>query len=45
MTWTVVLVEEVDDWFFSLDEGTASLVADAIDLLEDEGPHTAPPAG
>jgi len=38
MAWTVVLVEEVDDWFAALDEPTANLVADAIDQMEDRGP-------
>lgn len=38
MPWTVILVEEVDDWFAALDEGTASLVTDAIDRLEEDGP-------
>jgi hypothetical protein len=41
VTWTVVLVEEVDEWFLALDDDTASLVADAIDQLEERGP--APP--
>jgi hypothetical protein len=38
VTWTVVLVEEVDEWFLGLDDDTASLVADAIDQLEERGP-------
>jgi hypothetical protein len=38
VTWTVVLVEEVEDWFLALDELTANLVADAIDQLEERGP-------
>jgi hypothetical protein len=38
MSWVVVLVEEVEEWFLALDERTANLVADAIDQLEDKGP-------
>jgi hypothetical protein len=38
VAWTVVLVEEVDEWFLSLDDNTAGLVADAIDQLEERGP-------
>jgi hypothetical protein len=38
VTWTVVLVEEVDEWFVALGDDTASLVADAIDQLEERGP-------
>jgi hypothetical protein len=39
--WTVILVDEVDDWFMGLvhsDPGTAGLVAAAIDQLESVGP-------
>ena len=43
MTWTVLLVEEVDEWFLALDEPTANLVADAIDQLEEKGPTLARP--
>jgi hypothetical protein len=41
MAWEVVLLEEVHQWFVGLlanDEGTATLVAAALDLLEQEGP-------
>lgn len=38
MTWDVVLVAEVEDWFFALDERTSDLVADAIDQLAERGP-------
>lgn len=33
-----MLVEEVEDWFLSLDRDTARLVGDAIDQLEENGP-------
>jgi hypothetical protein len=38
MTWTVILVGEVEDWFFGLDPKTADLVAAAINNLEESGP-------
>lgn len=38
MAWTVELVEEVDEWFMSLDQGTAESVANMIDRLERNGP-------
>lgn len=38
VAWTVVLTDEVEDWFLSLDDQTAALVADAIDQLEERGP-------
>lgn len=41
MGWTVILVEEVDDWFMDLvynDPATAELVAAAINQLEFDGP-------
>jgi len=43
VTWIVVLVEEVDEWFADLDEATANLVAAAIDELEEKGPALARP--
>jgi hypothetical protein len=39
--WTVILVQEVDDWFNALvrqDPESADLVAAAIDLLAETGP-------
>lgn len=36
--WTVILLEEVEAWFFELDEDAMAAVAGAIDLLELEGP-------
>jgi hypothetical protein len=38
IAWTVLLLEEVEDWFFTLDEDPMAAVAGAIDLLELEGP-------
>jgi hypothetical protein len=38
VTWTVLLLEEVEDWFFTLDDDATAAVAGAIDLLELEGP-------
>ncbi|WP_101948746.1 type II toxin-antitoxin system RelE/ParE family toxin [Mycobacterium sp. 3519A] len=36
--WDVILLEEVEEWFFSLDTDEMTTVAGAIDLLEMEGP-------
>ncbi|MBU9764115.1 hypothetical protein FR943_09710 [Mycobacterium sp. TNTM28] len=36
--WPVLLLEEVELWFFTLDEDSMAAVAAAIDLLELEGP-------
>jgi hypothetical protein len=38
MSWAVILVAEVEEWFLALDAPTAALVAAAIDRLEDSGP-------
>lgn len=41
MSWEVILVEEVDQWFLGLcrtDPGSAELVEAAINVLEMEGP-------
>jgi hypothetical protein len=38
VAWTVVLVEEVSDWYLGLDPVTADQVTQAIDLLADIGP-------
>lgn len=41
MTWTVILIDEVDDWYTALaqdDPASADAVEAAIDLLEQEGP-------
>jgi hypothetical protein len=47
MAWTVILLDEVEEWFMELvetDPETADLVAAAIDLLEQEGPSLGRPA-
>jgi hypothetical protein len=36
--WDVILLDEVEQWFFSLDRDTMAAVTGAIDLLELEGP-------
>lgn len=38
MAWEIVLIEEVADWFASLDDPTANLAAAALDLFEEHGP-------
>jgi hypothetical protein len=37
-SWDVILLEEVERWFLSLDEDVIAAVTGAIDLLELEGP-------
>lgn len=36
--WDVILLDEVEQWFFSLNRDVMAAVAGAIDLLELEGP-------
>lgn len=36
--WDVILLDEVEQWFFTLDRDTMAAVTGAIDLLELEGP-------
>jgi hypothetical protein len=46
VAWTVILVDEVDDWFMALvhnDPRSAELVAAAIDLLAADGPNLGRP--
>lgn len=43
MTWVVLLLEEVEQWYFSLDDDTMTSVTGAIDLLEAEGPSLGRP--
>jgi hypothetical protein len=46
MTWTVILVDEVNDWFMDLvykDAKSAELVTAAIDQLESDGPNLGRP--
>ncbi|OBF84535.1 hypothetical protein A5791_23995 [Mycobacterium sp. 852002-51163_SCH5372311] len=38
MYWEVILLEEVERWYFTLDEDAMAAVTGAIDLLELEGP-------
>ncbi len=46
MAWSVILVDEVDDWFMAMvrqDPKSAELVAAAIDQLEADGPNLGRP--
>ncbi|BBZ80030.1 hypothetical protein MANY_53670 [Mycolicibacterium anyangense] len=36
--WDVILLDEVEQWFFSLDRDAIAAVTGALDLLELEGP-------
>ncbi len=38
MSWEIILVPEVHDWFLRLDDLSASLVRDAVELLAEQGP-------
>ncbi len=38
MSWDVILLEEVEQWYFTLDADAMAAVTGAIDLLELEGP-------
>ena len=38
MSWDVILLEEVEAWYFSLHDDAMTAVTAAIDLLEMEGP-------
>jgi len=38
MSWDVILLEEVERWYFTLDADAMAAVTGAIDLLELEGP-------
>ena len=38
MSWDVILLEEVERWYFTLDDDAMAAVTGAIDLLELEGP-------
>lgn len=44
MSWEIILVPEVHDWFMTLDEISASLVRDSVELLADRGPALGHPA-
>lgn len=43
VTWEVVLVDEVDDWYGSLPTDDAERVAGAIDQLAEHGPRLGRP--
>lgn len=38
MSWEILLLEEVEHWYFTLDDDAMTAVTGAIDLLEMEGP-------
>lgn len=38
VSWVVLLLDEVEGWYFGLDEESMTAVTGAIDLLEQEGP-------
>jgi hypothetical protein len=44
VNWEIVLVPEVHDWYLALDELSASLVRDAVELLAERGPALGRPA-
>ena len=38
VSWEIILVPEVHDWFLGLDDLSAGLVRDAVELLAERGP-------
>lgn len=44
MSWEIILVPEVHDWFMALDNVSASLVRDSVELLAERGPALGRPA-
>ena len=44
MSWEIILVPEVHDWFMTLNEISASLVRDSVELLAERGPSLGRPA-
>lgn len=44
MSWEIILVPEVHDWFMALDDISASLVRDSVELLAERGPALGRPA-
>jgi hypothetical protein len=44
VSWEIILVPEVHDWFLALDETSASLVRDSVELLAERGPALGRPA-
>lgn len=45
MSWEIILVPEVHDWFMALDNISASLVRDSVELLAERGPCSAARGG
>jgi hypothetical protein len=44
VSWEIILVPEVHDWFMTLDNISASLVRDSVELLAERGPALGRPA-
>ncbi len=44
MSWEIILVPEVHDWFMAPDDIGASLVRDSVELLAERGPALGRPA-
>jgi hypothetical protein len=44
LSWEIILVPEVHDWYLGLDDLSASLVRDAVELLAERGPALGRPA-
>jgi hypothetical protein len=44
VSWEIILVPEVHDWYLALDEISASLVRDSVELLAGLGPALGRPA-
>jgi len=44
VSWEIILVPEVHDWFMALDEISASLVRDSVELLAERSPSLGRPA-
>jgi hypothetical protein len=38
VSWAIILVPEVHDWYLALDDLSANLVRDAVELLAERGP-------
>jgi hypothetical protein len=44
VNWEIILVPEVHDWYLALDDLSASLVRDAVELLAERGPSLGRPS-
>jgi hypothetical protein len=44
VSWEIILVPEVHDWYLALDGLSASLVRDAVELLAERGPALGRPS-